>query len=75
MLLISQVAANTRGIQLVGELITEYGLPVVTAYMRHIQVQRGWWRAALVSPWSQLGGQPDLHACLCPAQPSAQPQL
>jgi 5-oxoprolinase (ATP-hydrolysing) len=34
-----QVAANTRGIQLVGDLIREYGLPVVTAYMGHIQVR------------------------------------
>ena len=33
-----QVAANTKGIALVKELIGEYGLPVVQAYMRHIQV-------------------------------------
>lgn len=33
-----QVAANTRGIQLVQELIREYSLPVVSAYMSHIQV-------------------------------------
>ncbi len=32
-----QVAANTRGIQLVGELIREYGLGVVSAFMGHIQ--------------------------------------
>ncbi|KAJ9523185.1 hypothetical protein QJQ45_024077, partial [Haematococcus lacustris] len=32
-----QVAANTRGIQLVGDLIQEYGLDTVTAYMHHIQ--------------------------------------
>jgi 5-oxoprolinase (ATP-hydrolysing) len=31
------VAANTRGIQLVGELIMEFGLNVVQAYMSHIQ--------------------------------------
>ncbi|KAG1678987.1 hypothetical protein FOA52_013050 [Chlamydomonas sp. UWO 241] len=33
----AQVAANTRGIQLVGALINEYSLPVVQAYMGHIQ--------------------------------------
>ncbi|XP_028029518.1 5-oxoprolinase [Bombyx mandarina] len=33
----AQVAANQRGIQLVGELIEEYGLEVVQAYMEHIQ--------------------------------------
>jgi 5-oxoprolinase (ATP-hydrolysing) len=33
----AQVAANTRGITLVGELIEEQGLPVVVAYMRFIQ--------------------------------------
>ncbi|XP_063542483.1 5-oxoprolinase [Cydia strobilella] len=33
----AQVAANQRGIQLVGELIGHYGLDVVQAYMAHIQ--------------------------------------
>ncbi|KAG2488023.1 hypothetical protein HYH03_013330 [Edaphochlamys debaryana] len=33
----AQVAANTRGIQLVGELIREYSLGVVAAFMGHIQ--------------------------------------
>ncbi|KAI5641299.1 hydantoinase b/oxoprolinase domain-containing protein [Phthorimaea operculella] len=33
----AQVAANQRGIQLVGELIDQYGLEVVQAYMHHIQ--------------------------------------
>ncbi|KAM3956815.1 LOW QUALITY PROTEIN: 5-oxoprolinase [Aphomia sociella] len=33
----AQVAANQRGIQLVGELIDQYGLDVVQAYMAHIQ--------------------------------------
>ncbi|CAG9792777.1 unnamed protein product [Diatraea saccharalis] len=33
----AQVAANQRGIQLVGELIDHYGLDVVQAYMTHIQ--------------------------------------
>ncbi|XP_025070029.1 5-oxoprolinase [Alligator sinensis] len=33
----AQVAANQKGIQLVGELIARYGLPVVQAYMAHIQ--------------------------------------
>lgn len=34
----AQVAANQKGIQLVNELIDEYGLEVVQAYMAHIQV-------------------------------------
>ncbi|CAH2057356.1 unnamed protein product, partial [Iphiclides podalirius] len=33
----AQVAANQRGIQLVTELIEDYGLDVVQAYMAHIQ--------------------------------------
>ncbi|XP_015426864.1 PREDICTED: 5-oxoprolinase, partial [Myotis davidii] len=33
----AQVAANQKGIQLVGELIGQYGLDVVQAYMGHIQ--------------------------------------
>jgi 5-oxoprolinase (ATP-hydrolysing) len=33
----AQVAANQKGIQLMGELIAQYGLPVVQAYMHHIQ--------------------------------------
>lgn len=37
----AQVAANQKGIQLVGELIGQYGLDVVQAYMGHIQVSRG----------------------------------
>lgn len=38
----AQVAANQKGIQLVGELIGQYGLDVVQAYMGHIQVGPGW---------------------------------
>lgn len=34
----AQVAANNKGISLVGDLIQEYGLPTVQAYMHHIQV-------------------------------------
>ncbi|XP_022911129.2 5-oxoprolinase isoform X1 [Onthophagus taurus] len=33
----AQVAANKKGIQLVSELIDQYGLEVVQAYMNHIQ--------------------------------------
>ena len=33
----AQVAANNKGISLVEELINEYGLDVVQAYMNHIQ--------------------------------------
>lgn len=53
----AQVAANQKGIQLVGELIGQYGLDVVQAYMGHIQV--GWGGrskpAALCLP--QAGGR------------------
>lgn len=35
----AQVAANNKGISLVGDLIKEYSLPVVQAYMGHIQVR------------------------------------
>ena len=34
----AQVAANQKGITLIQELIDEYGLNVVQAYMTHIQV-------------------------------------
>ena len=37
----AQVAANNKGIQLVQELINEYSLKVVQAYMLYIQVSRG----------------------------------
>merc|ERR1719391_1078905 len=33
----AQIAANHKGIQLVNELIDQYSLPVVQAYMAHIQ--------------------------------------
>lgn len=33
----AQVAANAKGISLVAALIEEYSLPVVQAYMHHIQ--------------------------------------
>uniref|UniRef100_A0A7I4BP05 5-oxoprolinase n=2 Tax=Physcomitrium patens TaxID=3218 RepID=A0A7I4BP05_PHYPA len=33
----AQVAANQRGIALIGELIEQYGLEVVQAYMHHVQ--------------------------------------
>jgi N-methylhydantoinase B/oxoprolinase/acetone carboxylase alpha subunit len=33
----AQVAANVKGAALMGELVREYGLPVVRAYMSHIQ--------------------------------------
>ena len=33
----AQVAANEKGVQLLDELLTRYGLHVVTAYMQHIQ--------------------------------------
>lgn len=46
----AQVAANQRGIQLVNELIGQYGLGVVQAYMGHIQVRKG-----LATPGLTLG--------------------
>jgi 5-oxoprolinase (ATP-hydrolysing) len=33
----AQIAANEKGVQLLGELLARYGLDVVTAYMQHIQ--------------------------------------
>jgi 5-oxoprolinase (ATP-hydrolysing) len=33
----AQIAANEKGMQLLDELLTRYGLDVVTAYMQHIQ--------------------------------------
>lgn len=36
-----QVAANTKGIQLVQELIAEHSLQVVQAYMKFIQANAG----------------------------------
>ncbi|MDE2253262.1 MAG: hydantoinase B/oxoprolinase family protein, partial [Betaproteobacteria bacterium] len=33
----AQVAANTRGAQELQKLVSDYGLPVVQAYMRHVQ--------------------------------------
>eukprot|EP00927_Polykrikos_kofoidii_P049315 TRINITY_DN4338_c0_g1_i1.p1 TRINITY_DN4338_c0_g1~~TRINITY_DN4338_c0_g1_i1.p1 ORF type:complete len:1313 (+),score=238.34 TRINITY_DN4338_c0_g1_i1:525-4463(+) len=33
----AQVAANNRGVQLIWDLVQEYGLSVTQAYMRHIQ--------------------------------------
>lgn len=63
----AQVAANQKGIQLVGELIGQYGLEVVQAYMGHIQVGLGYEHGG--SP-RQLGGEGVLgppgrwHGCL-----------
>ena len=34
----AQIAANKKGIDLIGQLIDEYGLNVVLSYMKHIQV-------------------------------------
>lgn len=47
------MAANQKGIQLVGELIGQYGLDVVQAYMGHIQVGLGARRA-----WGLLCASP-----------------
>jgi N-methylhydantoinase B/oxoprolinase/acetone carboxylase alpha subunit len=48
-----QVAANTKGIQLVRELIAEHSLGVVQAYMGFIQANAGaaMWRGAHSSDW------------------------
>ena len=74
-----QVAANTRGIALVKDLIREYSLPVVQAYMGHIQVGgcgRGAWAPAYRRPGTERSArarcQPgtrtaattDVHCCV-----------
>ena len=33
----AQVAANARGAAELGRMVAEFGLPVVSAYMRHVQ--------------------------------------
>jgi hypothetical protein len=54
-----QVAANTRGIQLVGDLISEHGLAKVQAYMAHIQVGCGVGRGLA---WL---GRTSMYICVC----------
>ncbi|KAJ6661524.1 hypothetical protein lerEdw1_014434 [Lerista edwardsae] len=53
----AQVAANQKGIQLVNELIGQYGLEVVQAYMAHIQVRTGVLNCSLKT-WRGAGGEP-----------------
>lgn len=61
----AQVAANQKGIQLVGELIGQYGLDVVQAYMGHIQVGRGTGAVgSVVAAPEQLGHPLDSKAGL-----------
>lgn len=52
----AQVAANQRGIQLVNELIGQYGLGVVQAYMGHIQVRKGLTTPDLTPGLASLSG-------------------
>ncbi|KAG2440875.1 hypothetical protein HXX76_003729 [Chlamydomonas incerta] len=56
----AQVAANTRGIQLVGELIAEYGLGVVTAFMRHIQANAEASVRTMLRQFSERQGLPEV---------------
>jgi len=57
-----QVAANQRGIVLIGELIEQYGLEVVQAYMVHVQVH-SWLPHAcdFVTTASGLNPKPSRH--------------
>jgi 5-oxoprolinase (ATP-hydrolysing) len=54
----AQVAANTRGIRLVRELIGEYGLRVVHAYMRHIQTNAEVAVREMLAAFSRARGLP-----------------
>ncbi|GLC33195.1 hypothetical protein PLESTB_000360500 [Pleodorina starrii] len=56
----AQVAANTRGIQLVGELIREYGLGVVAAFMGHIQRNAEMSVRDMLRAFSERQGLPDV---------------
>ena len=64
MYLLLQVAANFRGIQLVGELIEEYGLPVVHAYMRYIQENAEQAVRDMLREFSDKQGLPEVDICL-----------
>ena len=58
------MAANTRGIALVQDLIGEYGLGVVQAYMRHIQANaEGAVREMLIA-FSQMQGLAEVSGWL-----------
>ncbi|PRW57398.1 5-oxoprolinase [Chlorella sorokiniana] len=56
----AQVAANTKGIALVKELIGEYGLPVVQAYMKHIQANAELAVREMLVAFSQEQGLPEV---------------
>ena len=56
----AQVAANTRGIALVGELIREYGRPTVVSYMRHIQANAEAAVRRMLAAFSRRVGLPEV---------------
>ncbi|KDD76224.1 hydantoinase B/oxoprolinase, partial [Helicosporidium sp. ATCC 50920] len=56
----AQVAANTRGIALVKELVLEYGLPVVLAYMGHIQAAAEAAVREMLCAFSEAQGLPEV---------------
>lgn len=59
----AQVAANTKGISLVSDLIREYSLPVVQSYMKFIQV--GYGSAFYFSPVPPEGSTILHEICPC----------
>ncbi|XP_071092367.1 LOW QUALITY PROTEIN: 5-oxoprolinase-like [Haliotis cracherodii] len=63
----AQIAANQRGIKLISELIDEYGLEVVQAYMAHIQnnaeVAVGDMLREIARDTKVRTGTTKLHAC------------
>lgn len=70
------MAANQRGIQLVNELIGQYGLGVVQAYMGHIQVRKGLVAPGLtpgLASHSEAFEDPveGLPPCVAPGEPGA----
>ncbi|ETE56638.1 5-oxoprolinase, partial [Ophiophagus hannah] len=70
----AQVAANQRGIQLVNELIGQYGLGVVQAYMGHIQVRKGLQLdPGLASPSEAF--REGLPHCMARGEPSWRPHF
>jgi 5-oxoprolinase (ATP-hydrolysing) len=56
----AQVAANTRGIQLVRELVKEYGLTVVLSYMLHVRDSAEQSVRAMLRNFSLARGLPEV---------------
>eukprot|EP00192_Tetraselmis_astigmatica_P024420 CAMPEP_0117686190 /NCGR_PEP_ID=MMETSP0804-20121206/22277_1 /TAXON_ID=1074897 /ORGANISM="Tetraselmis astigmatica, Strain CCMP880" /LENGTH=687 /DNA_ID=CAMNT_0005497785 /DNA_START=422 /DNA_END=2482 /DNA_ORIENTATION=+ len=64
----AQVAANNKGIQLVGDLIEEYSLDVVQAYMRHIQVNAEEAVRQMLTDFSLEVGMPEVGSVVAEDQ-------